>query len=123
MIRFWQNIRVVTLAILLGISLTLAGSLIAQEKKIVPSGPTVTVREYQFQPSQIEVRAGTAVTWVNEDDIGHTITSGTPEKPDGRFDSRLQGKGSTFSFTFTQPGTYYYFCGRHRSMQGQVRVL
>jgi plastocyanin len=117
MIKFWQNIAVVIGGILLVVSFVFVGNLIAQQK------PTVAIREFQFQPSQIDVKAGTAVTWVNEDDAAHTITSGTPEKPDGRFDSRLQGKGSTFSFTFAEPGTYSYFCSRHRSMQGQIRVM
>ncbi len=62
------------------------------------------------------------MTWTNQDDIEHTVTSGTPDRPDGRFNSRLAGKGATFSFTFTEPGTYSYFCNRHQSMRGQVRV-
>jgi plastocyanin len=86
------------------------------------SGAKVTVKLFQFQPAELEVKAGTTVTWTNEDDIGHTITSGNPEKKDGRFDMRLAGKGSIYGFTFTQPGTYSYFCDRHQSMQGRIRV-
>jgi plastocyanin len=86
------------------------------------SGAKVAVKLFQFQPAELEVKAGTTVTWTNEDDIGHTITSGTSENKDGRFDMRLAGKGATFSFTFTQPGTFTYFCNRHQSMQGRIRV-
>ncbi|MBI3014966.1 MAG: cupredoxin domain-containing protein [Candidatus Tectomicrobia bacterium] len=85
-------------------------------------GASVTIQTFQFRPALLEVKAGTRVTWTNQDDILHTITSGTPESPDSRFNGRLQGKGSTFSFTFTQAGTYSYFCTRHNSMRGQIRV-
>ena len=50
------------------------------------------------------------------------MTSGTPETPDGRFNSPLDGKGTTFSLTFTEPGTYTYFCNRHQHMRGEIRV-
>jgi plastocyanin len=87
-----------------------------------PSGPSITIHTFQFSPTSLEVQAGTRVTWMNQDDITHTITSGIPGKQDGRFDSRLEGKGATFSYTFTQPGTYTYFCNRHQSMRGEVHV-
>ncbi|HWU40060.1 MAG TPA: plastocyanin/azurin family copper-binding protein [Candidatus Acidoferrum sp.] len=86
------------------------------------SGPSVTIHTFQFSPTPLEVQAGTRVTWMNQDDITHTITSGVPGKQDGGFDSRLDGKGSTFSYTFTQPGTYPYYCNRHQSMRGEVHV-
>src|SRR5437870_12991166 len=53
----------------------------------------VGVRVFQFRPGQLEVKAGTRVTWTNQDDITHTVTSGTPEQRDGRFDQRLEGRG------------------------------
>jgi len=70
----------------------------------------------------IEVKAGTRVTWANADDITHTVTSGTPENRDGQFNTPLPGKGTTFSFTFSRAGTYTYFCDRHQSMRGEIRV-
>jgi plastocyanin len=82
----------------------------------------VAIQLFQFQPGQLEVKAGTQVTWTNQDDIEHTVTSGTPERPDGRFNSVMAGKGKTASFTFTEAGTYPYFCNRHQSMRGEIRV-
>ena len=58
----------------------------------------------------------------NADDITHTVTSGTPENRDGQFNTPLPGKGTTFSFTFSRAGTYTYFCDRHQSMRGEIRV-
>ena len=51
------------------------------------------------------------------------MTSGTPEAPDPDFDSRALGKGQSFSATFDRPGEYAYFCAKHKSMRGTVKVL
>ena len=80
------------------------------------------IRVFQFQPGALEVRAGTRVTWTNQDDITHTVTSGLPGSPDGRFDVQLAGKGTSGSTTFVDPGVYPYFCAKHPSMRGEVVV-
>jgi plastocyanin len=82
----------------------------------------VTVQLFQFKPGQIEVKAGTRLTWTNQDDITHTVTSGTPEQVDGRFELPLDGRGATGSVRLEQPGVYPYFCSRHQSMRGEIRV-
>jgi manganese oxidase len=83
---------------------------------------TAAIRVFQFQPGALDVRAGTRVMWTNQDDIAHTVTSGVPGGPDGRFDLPLAGKGVTASATFSDPGAFPYFCTRHASMRGQVVV-
>ena len=83
---------------------------------------TVTIRLFQFKPVPLDVKAGTHVTWTNQDDILHTVTSGVPERRDGRFEAPLDGKEATYRFTFNQPGTYSYFCDRHQSMRGEILV-
>lgn len=82
----------------------------------------VTVQLFQFRPGQIEVKAGTRLTWTNQDDITHTVTSGTPEQRDGRFEVPLDGRGATGGVRLTEPGVYPYFCSRHQSMRGEIRV-
>jgi plastocyanin len=82
----------------------------------------VTIQTFQFRPTPLEVRTGTLVTWTNQDDILHTVTSGTPESRDHRFEAPLDGKGASSTMTFTQAGIYPYFCDRHQSMRGEIRV-
>jgi plastocyanin len=82
----------------------------------------VTIQTFQFKPTPVEVPAGTKVSFTNQDDITHTITSGSPDSPDGKFSHRLEGKGSTASVELGKPGVYPYFCERHRSMRGEIRV-
>ena len=86
------------------------------------SQPGVSVQLFQFRPGQLEVKAGTRLAFTNQDDIGHTVTSGTPEQPDGRFDVRLDGKGAAATVELRAPGIYPYFCRRHQSMRGEIRV-
>jgi plastocyanin len=82
----------------------------------------ITVQLFQFRPGQVEVPKGSRIAWTNQDDITHTVTSGTPEKRDGRFDAQLAGKGATASVELKESGTYPYFCERHTSMRGEIRV-
>ena len=63
------------------------------------------------------MKAGTTVTWINHDDDAHTVTSTA-----NAFRSPGLDTDETFSFTFTQPGTYEYFCTLHPLMTGKVVV-
>ncbi|HSM02296.1 MAG TPA: plastocyanin/azurin family copper-binding protein [Acidimicrobiia bacterium] len=82
--------------------------------------------ETAFSPREIIIPAGTTVRWVNEDSTAHTVTSGesdgTSGTPDGLFDSGFLDPGDTFTFTFTEPGTYPYFCLPHPWMIGTITV-
>jgi plastocyanin len=69
----------------------------------------------------VTVAAGTTVTFVNEDDVPHTATSGAGE-PDGTFDLDLPGAGGSATFTFDEPGSYDYYCRVHPSMTAVVEV-
>ena len=82
----------------------------------------VAVRVFQFRPGRLDVKVGRSVTWINQDDIDHTVTSGTPGSPGGTFDTALAGQGSTTTVTFSERGVYPYFCSRHQAMRGEIRV-
>ncbi len=86
------------------------------------AGTVVTIKTFAFDPNPITVDAGTTITFDNQDDILHTITSGTREKPTGEFDEDLKELGSTAEITFDKPGTIDYFCDIHQGMDGQVVV-
>ncbi len=109
-----------------GLAVAVLGALIVGSPVPVGSadgeGAAVAIQVFQFKPTPVEVKAGTRVTWTNNDDITHTVTAGTPEGRSDQFNSSLAGKGASFAFTFDQPGTYPYFCNRHQSMRGEIRV-
>ena len=85
--------------------------------------PAVDIQLFQFQPGTVEVKAGTTITWTNRDDIEHTVTAGDPEHRTGRFDVRLVVRGTSTRVSFSEPGVYAYFCDRHPSMRGEIRVI
>lgn len=88
-------------------------------ESVRPAGPDITIKLFQFQPGRVQVKAGTTVTWVNDDEIVHTVTLDAKEKS---FDAALDGKGKSFSFTFTKAGIYTYYCDRHEHMRGEIEV-
>ena len=77
----------------------------------------MNIDNFTFGPEKLTVKAGTTVTWTNEDDIPHTVASSTKA-----FKSKALDTDDSFSFTFTTPGTYEYFCSLHPHMVGTVVV-
>lgn len=77
----------------------------------------VKIDNFVFNPQTVTVKAGDTVTWVNHDDIPHTATSKT-----GAFRSKALDTDDKFSFTFTTPGTFAYFCALHPHMTGSIVV-
>jgi plastocyanin len=77
----------------------------------------VKIDNFAFAPQRIVVQAGTTVTWINADDAPHTVASSTKVFKSGALDTE-----DKFSFTFTTPGTYEYFCSLHPHMTGTVVV-
>ena len=95
------------------------------EVKIAQGSSTVGCEQTKscFQPDEVTVDVGGEVTWSNTDTASHTVTSGEPSGgPDGKFDSSLFAAGKTFPHTFTEAGTYKYFCQVHPWMTGSVVV-
>jgi plastocyanin/sortase (surface protein transpeptidase) len=80
------------------------------------------IKLFMYKPEPIEVAAGTTVVWTNQDDIEHSVTSGSPDATTNVFDSGLFAKDKSFAFTFSTPGEFAYFCTRHNSMGGTVKV-
>jgi plastocyanin len=77
----------------------------------------VKITDFTFSPSALTVAIGTTVTWTNEDDAPHTVDATTRA-----FGSGVLDTDQRFSFTFTTPGTYKYFCALHPHMTGTIVV-
>jgi plastocyanin len=78
---------------------------------------TVNIDNFSFAPQTLTVPVGATVTWTNRDDIPHTAVS-----TDGVFKSKVMDTDEKFSYTFTKPGTYPYYCTIHPKMTGKVIV-
>ena len=80
---------------------------------------TVKIDNFAFVPKELAIATGTTVTWENADDVPHTATS---EDDPQTFDSGPLDTDDKFSFTFSKPGKYAYYCKVHPHMTGVVVV-
>jgi plastocyanin len=87
---------------------------------VAPTEPNaVNINNFAFSPRELTVAVGTTVTWTNKDEEPHTVVNaGSPPA----FKSAALDGGDNFSFTFTKPGTYRYFCSVHPFMTATVVV-
>jgi len=85
---------------------------------IVPFGAKDKDISKFYVSSTISVSLFETITWTNEDDTEHTVTSRTS----GIFNSGLFGTSQSFSHQFTIDGTYKYFCQLHPWMTGSIAV-
>jgi plastocyanin len=77
----------------------------------------IGIDQFSFRPERLTVKAGTTITWTNDDDIPHTVASSNQ-----LFKSKALDTADKFSFTFRTPGVYEYFCSIHPHMTGTIVV-
>lgn len=93
----------------------------------------ISIDTLAYSPEKLRVKAGTTVTWVNNDLLPHTVTAGRPQDPPASrlFDSSngslavedMIQPGESWSYTFDKPGEYAYFCLPHPFMTGVIEVV
>jgi amicyanin len=82
--------------------------------------PEIHINNFSFSPAELKVKAGTAVTWINDDEEPHNVVNiGQPTRV---FRSGGMDGDDRYSFTFDKPGTYQYICSVHPYMHGEVVV-
>ena len=95
------------------------------------SGSFSPEQDDSYIPKRVELHLGlnNKVVWINEDEIGHTITTDNDAEDQfsGRFDSLdtmgILKPGETYEFLFTQEGEFPYHCEPHPWMKGVVKVI
>jgi plastocyanin len=114
-----------TRAWLFGVAILLtAFTLVSRQSIFAATAPAnsssevaVKIDNFSFSPATITVPVGTTVRWTNRDDIPHTVVS-----DDRAFKSKALDTDEAFTYTFTKPGTYSYFCSIHPKMVAKVVV-
>jgi len=115
-----KNVWFASLAtpVVIAILLLLAGSTsVTANDQPSAANAAVKIDSFVFGPQTVTVPVGTTVTWTNSDDIPHTAVS-----TDGVFKSKVMDTDEKFSYTFTNAGTYSYYCSIHPKMTGKVVV-
>lgn len=77
----------------------------------------VKIDNFVFAPNPVTVPAGTTIRWTNRDDIPHNVVA-----EDKSFKSKVMDTDESFTYTFSKPGTYTYFCSIHPKMTGKIVV-
>ena len=109
-----MNLNFIGIGIILLVIGVITFSGCTQEPKI---NDTILIQNSTFNPNTMQVRAGTPVTWVNQDNSTHKIVSDT-----GAFESPTLNPGDTFDYTFINGGEYNYHDGIKTSMKGKIIV-
>jgi plastocyanin len=79
---------------------------------------TIYMKGSTFSNANLQVKTGSTITWMNDDNITHTVTA-----DDTSFDSGDIVAGAKFNMTFNVAGTYAYHCKYHSGMKGTVVVV
>ncbi len=117
-INMKKTLDVISTAVAIGALVLLSALPLPAETKNTKTEPNaVKIDNFSFTPQTLTVRTGTKVTWTNKDDVPHTVTS-----TDKKFKSGVLDTDDQFSFTFSAPGTYSYFCSVHPHMTGKIVV-
>jgi plastocyanin len=82
-----------------------------------PDANRIVVKDFMFTPNTLTIKAGSSVTWSNQDDEPHTVVSDA-----GLFRSGAMDTNESFSFKFDKPGTYHFTCSIHPRMVGTIVV-
>jgi nitrite reductase (NO-forming) len=85
----------------------------------ISSGSALNTTSNYFSPPTITVVIGvnSTVIWTNDDSAEHTVAA-----TNNIFKSGIIEPGQSFTYTFTIPGTYSYYCTIHPWMKGTVIV-
>lgn len=96
---------------------TVVGQMAQPVAVAAQTGPRIEIAKHKFSSPTLTVPAGTTVTWLNRDEEIHTVVSTTLA-----FKSAGLETDEAYSYTFTKPGVYEYFCTLHPLMTGKVIV-
>ena len=97
--------------------LAMAVFLSASRGHALAADAEIKIANFTFDPPILTMKAGTTVTWVNNDDIPHLVS-----EKDGKFRSSALDTGDKFSQIFSTAGTVEYFCAIHPHMMGKIVV-
>jgi len=97
--------------------LVFAAAYLVSNAKAAPPEATVSIDNFTFKPNVLTIKPGTIVTFVNHDDIPHSIV-----ETGGKFKSKVLDTDESFKMTFETAGDVSYFCGLHPHMTGRIVV-
>jgi plastocyanin len=118
------ELSLMTLVFIFAVSLTslsFTGKEVVNQTAISQNNQTdknqINIDNFSFGPATLTIPVGAKVTWINHDDVPHIVTN-----TDKSFVSPVLDTDQQFSYVFTAPGTYSYYCSIHPKMTGKIIV-
>lgn len=101
-----------------GVGVSLALTLLPRAGIAASEVPSeVAIRDFAFEPAEVIIKRGAKVRWTNLDIAPHTATSNEADWDTGALEQHESAE-----VTFTEAGTFRYFCAYHPHMKAVVRV-
>ena len=95
-----------------------------------PTEPDLSVNEVSisstgFQPKSLTISVGERVVWVNNDDVSHSVDSGTFMNPTGEFDpsENIDPRTPSEPILFSKRGTFPYYCSLHQNAVKEGTII
>lgn len=111
-----KNVFMAFTSVLMAFVLTTVNCKKADNK--TPGENEILILYKTFNPSQLSVKKGTTITFINKDNANHTITANTKS-----FDSGKIKSSESYSYTFINTGQYYFYCNYHSSNLQEQGVI
>lgn len=111
--QFSPNRRAMVAAIFMGPAVDTISAFAA----VAADAAEIKIDNFAFAPQELTVPIGATVTWLNRDDVPHSVVD-----KNKAFRSKALDTNNSFSFTFANAGAYDYFCGLHPHMTGKIIV-
>ena len=113
---FW-NLSIAAVAIILIMAASRSGAFGSAGAPPADGETAVKIDNFSFTPNTITVSVGSTVRWTNHDDVPHNVMN-----EDKSIKSKTLDTNDNFSYTFSKPGTYSYYCSIHPRMIGKIVV-
>lgn len=71
-----------------------------------------------FSPTSLSIKKGTTIKFTNKDNANHSVTSGNGVLNSGKIKSE-----DSYSYTFDNIGSYYFYCNYHSDNKQENGVI
>lgn len=115
---------IISLAILILLIPLVSSSFADTVQIIIMRGSADQQVSRTYSPPTTNALVGETIEWSNGDQVVHSVTSGTPNNPDGKFDSGTIGLGQSYTYTLTAAdiGIIHFYDKTYPWMTGTLNV-
>jgi plastocyanin len=113
-----RNLTKVTIGLLAILGLAFTAVSVASDAPVgaQAGGKAISIKDFQYNPAELQAKVGEAVTVTNGDTVPHTVTA-----KDGSFNADVPANGSA-TVTVSKPGDHPYECTYHPGQHNPASI-